>query len=214
MKVVIAGAAGQIGSITVRLLVDAGHEVRGLARKDGQLELLGGMNAEPYRLDLEADGSDAVAEAVRGADAIIFAAGAGPGSGDARKETMDYGGAVKLIEAADREDVRRYVLVSSMGYADPGGSGKMENYALAKLKADVALQTSDLDYTIVRPGRLSDDDPTDRIDAAVQLGRYGEIPRADVAATLVAVLESENTTRRAFEVLSGDKSVKDAVAGI
>lgn len=214
MKVVIAGAAGKIGRIAVRLLIENGHSVRGLARKDEQLEELEGMGAEPHRLDLEADNADAINEAVRGTDAIIFAAGAGPGSGDARKETMDYGGVVKLIEAADAEGIKRYVLVSSMGYADPGGSGKMENYALAKLKADVALQTSDLDYTIVRPGRLTDEDPTDRVDAAPQLGRYGEITRADVAATLVAVIGSENTSRRAFEVLSGDKSVKDAVAGI
>lgn len=214
MKVVIAGAAGKIGSKTTALLVGAGHEVRGLARKDEQLEQLEGMGAQPFRLDLEADGDGRVGEAVRGCDAIVFSAGAGPGSGDARKETMDYGGAVRLIEAADREGVKRYVIVSSMGYADPGGGGGMENYTLAKLKADVALQSSDLAYTVVRPGKLNDEEGTGDIDAAVQLGRYDEIPRADVAAAIVAVLESENTVRRSFEVLSGNTPVKEAIAGI
>ncbi|MGI8649308.1 MAG: SDR family oxidoreductase [Rubrobacter sp.] len=214
MKVVIAGAAGKIGSKTASLLIEAGHEVRGLARKDEQLNELKGLGAQPFRLDLEADEASRIDEAVRGCDATVFSAGAGPGSGDARKETMDYGGAVKLIEAAGREGVKRYVLVSSMGYADPGGRGKMENYTLAKLKADVALQTSDLDYTVVRPGKLNDKEGTGSIDAAVQLGRYDEIPRADVAAAIVAVLELENTVRRSFEVLSGDTSVREAIAGI
>lgn len=214
MKVAIAGAAGQIGRKTVSLLLESGHEVRGLARKDEQLRDLEEAGAEGFRLDLEADGDERVREAVRGADAVIFTAGAGPGSGDARKETMDYGGAVKLIEACRSEGVRRYLIVSSMGYADPGGAGKMENYLLAKLKADVALQTSDLDYTIVRPGRLTDDEGTGRIDAAPQLGRYGEIPRADVAAVLLAALESENTVRRAFEVLSGETEIPDALSGL
>ncbi|AHY45483.1 NADH(P)-binding [Rubrobacter radiotolerans] len=214
MKVAIAGAAGQIGRKTVTLLLDNGHEVRGLARKDEQLRDLEEAGAEGFRLDLEADGDERVREAVRGADAVIFTAGAGPGSGDARKETMDYGGAVKLIEACRSEGVRRYLIVSSMGYADPGGAGKMENYLLAKLKADVALQTSDLDYTIIRPGRLTDDEGTGRIDAAPQLGRYGEIPRADVAAVLLAALESENTVRRAFEVLSGETEIPDALSGL
>ena len=214
MKVAIAGAAGQIGRKAVSLLLENGHEVRGLARKDEQLKDLEEMGAEGFRLDLEADGDERVAEAVRGVDAVIFTAGAGPGSGDARKETMDYGGAVKLIEAARDEGVGRYVIVSSMGYADPGGGGKMENYLLAKLKADVALQTSDLDYTVVRPGRLTDGEATGRIDAAPQLGRYGEIPRADVAAVLLAVLESENTVRRSFEVLSGETPLRDAVSGL
>lgn len=214
MKVVVAGAAGKIGKQTVWALIEAGHEVRGLARKDEQLEGLEGLGAQPFRLDLEADSDEKVDEAARGCDAIVFSAGAGPGSGDARKETMDYGGAVRLIEAADKEGVKRYVIVSSMGYADPGGAGGMENYTLAKLKADVALQTSDLDYTVVRPGRLNDEEGTGNIEAAVQLGRHDEIPRSDVAAVIVAVLESENTVRRSFEVLSGETPVKEAIAGI
>ncbi len=214
MKVLVAGAAGKIGRRLVRQLVERGRDVRGMARKDEQLEELEGMGAEPCRLDLEEDSGEKVAEAVRGCDAVVFTAGAGPGSGNARKETMDYGGAVKLIEAADKENVSRYVIVSSMGYADPGGRGEMEKYLLAKLKADVAVQTSDLEYTVIRPGRLTDDDGTGNIDAAPQLGRYGEIPREDVAAAIVEALELENTKRRAIEILSGDTPVRDALADI
>jgi uncharacterized protein YbjT (DUF2867 family) len=214
MKVLVAGAAGKIGKRLTRQLVERGHDVRGMARKDEQLEEIEGMGAEPFRLDLESDPEEKVAEAARGCDAIVFTAGAGPGSGAARKETMDYGGAVKLIEAADKENVRRYVIVSSMGYADPGGRGEMEQYLLAKLKADVAVQTSDLEYTVIRPGRLTDDDGAGNIDAAPQLGRYGEIPREDVAAAIVEALELENTKRRAIEILSGETPVRDALAEI
>ncbi len=214
MKILVAGAAGKIGKRLTRLLVERGHDSRGMARKGEQLEELEGMGAEPFRLDLENDSDEEVSEAVRGCDAIVFTAGAGPGSGAARKETMDYGGAVKLIEAAGRENVRRYVIVSSMGYADPGGRGEMEQYLLAKLKADVAVQTSDLDYTIIRPGRLTDDDGTGSIDAAPQLGRYGDIPREDVAAAIVEALELENTKRRAIEILSGETPIRDALADV
>jgi uncharacterized protein YbjT (DUF2867 family) len=214
MKVLVAGASGKIGKRLVRRLVERGHDVRGMARKDEQLEELEGMGAEPFRLDLESDADEKVGEAARGCDAIVFTAGAGPGSGAARKETMDYGGVVKLIEAADKENVRRYVIVSSMGYADPGGRGEMEQYLLAKLKADVAVQTSDLEYTVIRPGRLTDDDDAGNIDAAPQLGRYGETPREAVAAAIVESLELENTKRRAIEILSGEKPVRDALAEI
>ena len=152
-----------------------------------------------------------VVDAVEGCDAIIFAAGAGPGSGAARKETVDFGGAAKLADAAEKTGVERYVMLSAMGLSDPGGRDQMEQYLVAKLKADVYLQNGKLAYTIVRPGRLTDDGGTGRIDAAPQLGRYGEISREDVAAAMVAALDIENTRRRAFEILAGETGIPQAL---
>jgi uncharacterized protein YbjT (DUF2867 family) len=143
----------------------------------------------------------------------VFAAGAGPGSGPERKRTVDFGGAVKLIEAAEALGVRRYVMVSSMGADDPAtASEQMRPYQQAKHDADEALKRSSLDWTIVRPGRLTDEPGSGRVDLAPKLGRYGEVPREDVAAVVLSVLAAENTVRGTFELLSGDVPIEEAVA--
>ena len=139
-----------------------------------------------------------------GADAVVFAAGAGPGSGAARKQTMDLGGAVKLIEAAKAAGVPRYVMVSSIGADHPSApGGPMRPYLEAKAAADAALERSGLEFTIVRPGGLTDDDGTGRVTIGQDLA-YGRIPRDDVAATLLAVLDTPSTAGRAFTLLAGD----------
>ncbi len=216
MKVLVAGANGKTARRIVRLLAQGGHEVRGLVRKEEQLPRVGENGAEPVLVDLEKEEADgAVGRAVEGCDAIIFAAGAGPGSGAARKETMDYGGALKLIEAAEGRGVRRYLMLSSMGAEDPESRGEaMKPYLLAKARADERLEQSGLDYTIIRPGRLTDEEGSGRIDAAGSLGRYGDIPRDDVAATFDAALQAENTYRKKFEILSGDSPVEEALERI
>lgn len=216
MKVLVAGANGKTARRIVRLLAQGGHEVRGLVRKEEQLPRVGENGAEPVLVDLEKEEADgAVGRAVEGCDAIIFAAGAGPGSGAARKETMDYGGAVKLIEAAEKRGVRRYLMLSSMGAEDPESRGEaMKPYLLAKARADERLERSSLDYTIIRPGRLTDEEGSGRIDAAGSLGRYGDIPRDDVAATFAAALQAENTYRKKFEILSGDSPIEEALERI
>ena len=194
MRVLVAGAHGKTARRLVRILAED-HEVRGLVRKEEQMPDVEADGAEPMLCDLEEEELEGrIGEAVEGCDAIIFAAGAGPGSGAARKETMDYGGAAKLAEAAERHGVRRYLLLSSMGADDPGaGSEAMQPYLYAKARADERLQNSGLNYTIIRPGGLTEDEAPGRIDAAESLGRRGEIPRDDVAATLAAALEEENT---------------------
>ena len=199
MRVLVAGAHGKTARRLVRILAED-HEVRGLVRKEEQMPDVEADGAEPMLCDLEEEELEGrIGEAVEGCDAIIFAAGAGPGSGAARKETMDYGGAAKLAEAAERHGVRRYLLLSSMGADDPGaGSEAMQPYLYAKARADERLQNSGLNYTIIRPGGLTEDEGTGRIDAAESLGRRGEIPRDDVAATLAAALEEENTFEKAF----------------
>ena len=216
MRVLIAGAHGKTARRLTRMLVEGGHEVRGLVRKEEQTGDIEADGAEPVLVDLEVEEVEGrVGRAVEGCDAIVFAAGAGPGSGDARKETMDYGGAVKLIEAADKHGVNRYLMLSAMGAGDPeSGSEAMQPYLFAKARADERLEGSGLDYTIIRPGSLTDEEGTGTIDAAESLGRRGEISREDVARTFAAALEAENTYRKKFEILAGDTPIPEALKGI
>ena len=196
------------------MLAEGGHEVRGLVRKEEQLPEVEADGAEAVLCDLESETVEGgVGKAVEACDAIVFAAGAGPGSGAARKETMDFGGAAKLVEAAEDRGVHRYLMLSSMGAGDPeAGSEAMRPYLRAKARADERLRESGLDYTIVRPGSLTDEEGTGRVEAAEHLGRRGEIPREDVARTLAAALESPNTSGKTFEVLSGETPVEEALA--
>jgi uncharacterized protein YbjT (DUF2867 family) len=214
VRVLIAGAHGKTARRLTRMLVEDGHEVRGLVRKEEQTVDVGADGAEPVLVDLEAEEVEGgIGEAIEGCDAVIFAAGAGPGSGDARKETMDYGGAAKLVEAAEGRGVRRYLMLSAMGASDPeGGSEGMRPYLRAKARADERLAESGLDYTIIRPGSLTEDEGTGNIEAAERLGRRGEIPREDVARTFAAALEDEDTYHKTFEILSGDTPIREALA--
>jgi uncharacterized protein YbjT (DUF2867 family) len=215
VKVLVAGAHGKTARRLVRMLTEDGHEVRGLVRKEEQIPDVEADGAEPVLVDLEDEGVEAVGRAVDGCDAVVFAAGAGPGSGAARKETMDYGGAAKLVEAAEQNGVRRYLMLSSMGAGDPeGGSEPMRPYLRAKARADERLRESGLDYTIIRPGSLTDEEETDRIEAAEELGRRGEISRSDVARTFAEALELESTYGKTFEILAGDTPIREALQRI
>ena len=216
MKVLVAGAHGKTARRLVRMLVDDGHEVRGLVRKEEQMPDVEADGAEPVLVDLEEEEVEGgVGGAVEGCDAIVFAAGAGPGSGAARKETMDYGGAAKLIEAAQKRGVRRYLMLSSMGAGNPeGGSEAMQPYLFAKARADERLVESGLDYTIIRPGGLTNEEGTGRIEAAQSLGRRGQISRDDVARTFADALEMRNTYGKTFEILAGDTPIREALERI
>lgn len=213
MKVLVAGAHGQTARQLVKMLAEDGHEVRGMVRKEEQMSDVQADGAEPVLVDLEEEEVEGgVGEAVEGCDAIVFAAGAGPGSGEERKETMDYGGAVKLVEAAEKRGARRYLMLSAMGAADPeGGPEGMQPYLSAKARADERLQESGLDYTIIRPGSLTDEEGTGNIDAAESLGRRGEISREDTARAFAAALEKENTYHKTFEILAGDTPIPEAL---
>ena len=155
-------------------------------------------------LDLEAETADSSPRAVEGSDAVVFAAGAGPGSGAERKRTVDLGGGVKLIEACERTGVRRYLMVSAMGVDRPDAyPPEMEPYYEAKREADAALRASGLEHTIVRPGRLTDDPGTGLIEVGMPLDHGGEVTRDDVAATLLAVLDQPRTIGLTFDLLNG-----------
>ena len=216
MRVLIAGAHGKTARHLTRMLVEDGHEVRGLVRKEEQTGDVEADGAESVLVDLEAEEVEGrLGDAVKGCDAVVFAAGAGPGSGDERKETMDYGGAAKLVEAAESNGARRYLMLSAMGAADPeAGPEAMRPYLRAKARADERLQSSSLDYTVIRPGSLTEDGGTGAIEAAEKLGRRGEIPREDVARTFAAALEDENTYHKTFEILAGEIPIREALRGL
>jgi uncharacterized protein YbjT (DUF2867 family) len=208
--VAIAGGHGKIALILGRLLAERGDTARGLIRNPDQADDLRAVGIEPVIADLESE-SD-IASAIRGADAVVFAAGAGPGSGDARKKTVDLGGAVKLVEAAKAEGVSRYLIVSSMGAekAPADGAEGFGAYLQAKFEADEAVRASGLDYTVVRPGGLTDDPGTGLVTIAEDTGR-GQIPRADVAAVFVACLDTPSTIGQSFDLISGTTPIPDAL---
>jgi uncharacterized protein YbjT (DUF2867 family) len=212
MEVLVAGGHGQVALRLLRVLAGEGHRPRGLIRNHDHVADLEAAGAEPVLCDLEHDDPQ---PHMGGAEAIVFAAGAGPGSGPERKRTMDYGGAVKLIEAAEALGVSRYVMVSSMGTDDPAGAGEgMRPYLQAKRDADDALRASGLDWTVVRPGRLVDRPGSGLIDAARSLGRRGEIPRDDVALTLFECLFQPATIGVTFDELEGSTPVREALAAL
>lgn len=213
--VAIAGGHGKIALLLGQMLAERGDTVRGLIRNPDQEGDLRAVGIEPVVCDLEGDGD--VAATVRGADAVVFAAGAGPGSGAARKTTMDLEGAVKLIDAAKAEGVSRYLIVSAMGAADPPAEGSGDDvfgaYLRAKAGADEALRSSGLDYTIVRPGGLTDDPGTGLVSIAERLDR-GQIPRADVAAVFLACLDHPGTIGKSFDLIGGDTAIAEALAAL
>src|SRR5436190_614253 len=153
IDVAVAGGHGKVALRLLGLLAERGDRARGLIRNPDHATDLEAVGAVAVGADLENLEPDAIARSIAGVDAVVFAAGAGPGSGPARKRTVDYGAAVKLIEAAKQNEISRYLIVSAMGVRDPGARGEeMSPYYEAKLEADQALASSGLEYTIVRPG--------------------------------------------------------------
>jgi uncharacterized protein YbjT (DUF2867 family) len=211
MDVVIAGGHGQIALRLARLLSARGERVRSLIRNPDHVADVEDAGAEAVVFDLEQGSSDELASVATGADAVVFAAGAGPGSGAERKRTVDLGAAVKLIEAARGAGVRRYVMVSSIGADDPSSGGAMRPYLEAKAEADAALVDSGLDYTIVRPGVLTNDPGTSRVTAGPDVAR-AEITRDDVAAVIIAALDEPSTVGKTFVVVGGETPIPSALA--
>lgn len=214
MDVLIAGAHGKIARLLTRSLVARGDRVLGIIRNADHGADLDADGAEAVVCDLEAADDDEVREVVSGADAIVFAAGAGPNSGAARKWTVDHGAAKKLIDAAVATGVRRYVMVSAQGTDDPPQDDEVFSiYLRAKAQADADLRAAALDHTIVRPTGLTDDPGTGLVHIDRHVPR-GKVSRADVAAVLAEVLADDTTTGRTFEVSSGTTPVADVAAAI
>ena len=214
MRVVIAGGHGKIALLLERLLAERGDQAVGLIRNPAHIGDVQKAGAEAVVCDLEAASAEDVAVLLAGADAVVFAAGAGPGSGAPRKDSVDRGASVLMADAAERAGVRRFVQISSMGTGQPPRPGTDEvwaAYITAKTAAEDDLRARDLDWTILRPGRLTDAPPTGRIRLAPPPVPRDTVPRADVAAVVVALLDNPGTRHQTLELVGGDSPVAAAV---
>ena len=217
MRVVIAGGHGKIALLLERLLAERGDEAVGLIRNPAQVADVQKAGAEAVVCDLEAASADELAALLSGADAVVFAAGAGPGSGAPRKDSVDRAASVLMADAAQRAGVRRFVQVSSMGAGQPPRPGSDEvwaAYITAKTAAEADLRARNLDWTILRPGGLTDAPATGRIRLALPPVPRGSIPRADVAAVITALLDNPGTRHQTLELVGGDSPVAAAVHSI
>jgi len=214
MDVAIIGGHGKIALRLARLLTKRGDRVWSIIRKPEQSGHITAVDATPVWCDVETTSAVGLAAAIGKVDAVVFAAGAGPGSGPGRKETVDYGCAVKLIQAAKDNGIDRYVMISSVG-ADPEAPGDeiFDVYLRAKGRADQALIDSGLAYTIVRPVSLTEDPGDGKVFIGDSVPR-GKIPRDDVAVVLTAVLNQPATIEQTFEVTDGEEPVEVALRAV
>jgi uncharacterized protein YbjT (DUF2867 family) len=211
MDVAIAGGHGNVARRLARRLVGRDDTIRALIRNPRHADDVRADGSEPVLCDLEQAGVAEVARGVAGADAVVFAAGAGPGSGAGRKWTMDRDGAIKLLDAARSAGVERYVMISSIGAENPpAGDEVFSAYLRAKAEADRALMKSDRAWTIVRPGRLTDEPGTGRVRMDVEPAR-GSISRDDVAAVLDAVLHEPRSVYLVLYAIAGEEPVEEAL---
>lgn len=213
MRIVVAGGHGQIALRLERLLSEAGHEAVGIVRNPGHVGDVEATGAEALVLDLERAGVDDVVPALDGADAVVFAAGAGPGSGVPRKDTVDRGASVLMADAAEQAGVDRFVQVSSIGAGAPPRPGTDETFAAylqAKTAAEEDLRRRDLAWTVLRPGRLTNAPGTGRVHLAPSAPR-GDISRDDVAAVIAALLTDNRAVHQTLTLVAGDTPIAEAL---
>ncbi|MFC4907753.1 SDR family oxidoreductase [Actinomadura gamaensis] len=217
MNIVIAGGHGQIALRLARLLSARGDAVISLIRDPAQVDDVRATGAGPVIADLEQLAADDLVDQLTGANAVVFAAGAGPNSGAARKDTVDRGASALLADAAEQAGVRRFVQISSMGAGRPPAPGSDEvwsAYITAKTEAENDLRRRDLDWVILRPGRLTNDDGTGMVTLAEpEVGR-GEVTRDDVATVIAALLSEPTVNRTTLEVINGPTPIAEAVANL
>ncbi|WP_431296001.1 NAD(P)H-binding protein [Rahnella sp. PAMC 25559] len=212
-QVAIVGAHGQIGKLIIKHLRAQGLEAIGIVRKTEQLAQMDALGAKGVLLDIENTTAQALAVALKGADAVVFAAGAGGGSTAERKRTVDYAGSVLLAQAAQLAGIRRYVQISAVDVdkpLKPDTDPVWKAYVEAKRDADIELRKSGLDWTILRPGPLTDDPATGLVTLNEHAGR-GDVSREDVALVVVAVLNAPSSVGKQWELRGGDTPVRDAV---
>ncbi|WP_280303547.1 NAD(P)H-binding protein [Nocardia neocaledoniensis] len=217
MRVVVAGGHGKIALALARLLTRRGDQVHALIRDPGQAADITATGGVPVIYDMERDTTADLAAEVAGADAVVFAAGAGPGSGAARKYTVDLNGSVQLADAAEQTGVRRFVQISTMGAGRPPAEGTDEVWAAyldAKTRAEDDLRSRGLAWTILRPGMLTDEEGNGLVTLGSPPIPRGPIPRADVAATIASILVADNTFRHTLELVSGSDPISAAVSAI
>ncbi|MEU4701203.1 SDR family oxidoreductase [Nonomuraea dietziae] len=217
MRVLIAGGHGKIALLLERRLAERGDQAVGLVRNPDHRADVESAGGQAVVCDLESASAEQVAELLDGADAVVFAAGAGPGSGAARKDTVDRGASVLLAEAAERAGVRRFVQISSMGAGAPPRPGTDEvwaAYIAAKTAAEDDLRGRDLDWTILRPGGLTDEPGAAGVLLAPPPVPRGKVARDDVAAVVVALLDEPRTAGMTLELVEGDVPLDRAVQAL
>ncbi|MFD1714071.1 SDR family oxidoreductase [Amnibacterium flavum] len=212
-RIAVIGAHGLVGQNIINLAYSRGADVTGVIRNADHGEDIVRLGGEVTLVDIESASAEELAEHLRGADAVVFSAGAGPNSGVARKRTVDFGGAVLTADAAKIAGVNRVVQVSAMGVDEPLPADTDEVWAAyveAKRDADLYLKASGLDWTIIRPGGLTNDEGTGKVRLADKVER-GSIPRADVAAIVLAAIDDDRTIGRTWEAISGPDTIEDAI---
>ncbi|AMT71913.1 NAD(P)H-binding protein [Mycobacteroides immunogenum] len=217
-KIVIAGGHGQIAAHLIRLLAARGDTAVALIRNPDHAADVESWGGQPLVLDLEAADAASVADALAGADAAVFAAGAGPGSGPARKDTVDRAGAVLLADAAERARVRRFIQISAFGAGEPAPTEGDESwiaYVIAKTAAEEDLRArGGLAWTILRPGLLTDATPSGSVTLAANRIERGSVPRADVAAVVAELLTAPATAHQILFLTEGTTPIASAVAAL
>lgn len=209
MNVLVIGAHGGVGRKLLPILKDAGHETAGMIRDPDQAPEIRALGAEPVEGDLEGE----FAHHLEGRDAVVFTAGSGGSTGADKTARVDGLGALRAVDAAGEHGVRRFVMVSAMGAEDPDRSRSIRHYLVAKAIADGYLERSGLDYTILRPGRLTDDEPTGLVRMEDDPGS-GTVTRADVAHVAALCLSHRNTVGAVLPFLNGDTPVEEAVRAV
>ena len=217
-RIVIAGGHGQIAQHLTQVLTAHGDRAVSLIRNSDHVDAVTALGALPQVIDLESASVDDVAAVLEGADAVVFAAGAGPNSGPERKDAVDRAGAVLLADAAVKAGVSRYVLISSFGAGEPVADDVDDGwkaYIDAKTAAEEYVSGKDgLDWTILRPGKLTDEDPTDSVSLTEPPLEPGEVTRADVAAVIATLLDTGAAVRKILMLTSGSTSIADAVDAV
>ena len=207
-NILIAGATGATGKRVIEILNSSeSFNPLALIRKEEQQQIFDDMEIESVLGDLEGD----VSHVMKGIDKVIFAAGSGSKTGPDKTIAVDQEGAKKLIDAAKKAKVKKFVMLSAMGTDAPEEHKELENYLRAKKEADDYLRASGLNYTIVQPGRLSDDLGLAKVKVAEKLNEKGEISRDDVAFILVMSLADPLVKNMSFEALEGGESIKSAL---
>ncbi|MFE6508003.1 NAD(P)H-binding protein [Nocardioides sp. NPDC057767] len=216
MRIAIVGGHGKVALHLHPILAAAGHTPVALVRSESYRAELEALGAEVGLLDIENQDADGFAAAFAGCDAVVFAAGGGPDGNKERKRTVDLEGSTKSIAGARAAGIKRFVQVSAISVDEPvpADAGEVwKAYVEAKRDADIALRDSDLEWTILRPGGLTDEPATGRVKLAPKLDR-DTIPRADVAAVIAAVIDDDATVGKQWELVSGDASIDEAIAAV
>ena len=213
-NVFIIGAAGKVGSRLVKRLSDNDHQVTAMHRKPEQSDSLTGLGGKPCLLSITDASVDSLATAMEGADTVVFSAGAG-GASVELTNAVDGEGLEKSVDAAQAAGVKRFILVSAFPDAGRGKhiSETFENYMRVKRLADVYLAQSKLDWVILRPGTLTLEEGTGKVNAGLAI-KYGDISRDDVAETLLAIIENEGISRKIIELTEGETPVREAIASV